>query len=490
MHMRVLADRSSGRVPAGPDGSEQRTVVVIGAGITGLVAAYELRRRGLDVMLYEASRQAGGNLRTSSVDGFLAEHGAQSFVRTQELDDLISRLGLSDDVVECAPNAQRTYLARDNRLHLLPHSLPSLVRSRLLSAKARLRLLFEPFIPRNASELDESVGSFVSRRCGREMLDYIVAPIIRSSCGGDVMALSMAQLFPREHRLERKYGSLGRSLLEARFRSRRLKPDGIELPATRAVGFDSKVASFRDGMQTLPNALERALKGAVRLNCPARLLHRHDARWVIEAGPDGVSKTHTVDAVILAVPAHGLTAMELPAEVRRYAGSIEHVEHPPVSTLTLGFRREDILHPFGAAKILVPESQCRTVSGVQINSAMFPGRAPEGHVTITCMAGGTGAPDIARLDTNELVDRTISELAPILGVRGYPVFRKHVHWVRGVPQMSVGFSEVKRAADAVELLNPGLYLAGSFRSGQLVGQCVEGGQQVAHRVATYLTRAG
>jgi oxygen-dependent protoporphyrinogen oxidase len=49
---------------------------------------------------------------------------------------------------------------------------------------------------------------------------------------------------------------------------------------------------------------------------------------------------------------------------------------------------------------------------------------------------------------------------------------------------------VKDAADMTEQQNPGLYLAGNYRNGVSVGDCIASGQQVAERVAGYLSRAG
>jgi len=65
-----------------------------------------------------------------------------------------------------------------------------------------------------------------------------------------------------------------------------------------------------------------------------------------------------------------------------------------------------------------------------------------------------------------------------------------VYWSRGIPQYSVGYGAVKDAADATEAANPGLYLTGNYRHGVSVGDCIASGQQVAEKVAAYLTRAG
>ena len=60
------------------------------------------------------------------------------------------------------------------------------------------------------------------------------------------------------------------------------------------------------------------------------------------------------------------------------------------------------------------------------------------------------------------------------------------YWSRAIPQYTVGYQAVKDAADSTEQQNPGLYLAGNYRNGVSVGDCIASGQQVAERVAAYL----
>jgi oxygen-dependent protoporphyrinogen oxidase len=110
-------------------------------------------------------------------------------------------------------------------------------------------------------------------------------------------------------------------------------------------------------------------------------------------------------------------------------------------------------------------------------------------VTITCFVGGARAPQAAREETDLLVEQVLLDLRELLGIRGEPVFAHHVFWSRAIPQYTVGYAAVKSAAEAAESANPGLYLAGNYRHGVSVGDCVSSGQQVAARVEEYLARA-
>lgn len=489
--MPALVDWSATAQPilTDADVGEHRSVAVVGAGITGLVAAYELRRLGIDVTLYEASAHSGGNIRTTHDGGFLAEHGPNSFVTSVAVEALLAKLDLLDDVVEANPLANKRFVVRGGQLVPFPLSPSTMFRTKLFSFRAKLRVLLEPLVSRGASAEDESIASFVRRRLGREVLDFAVDPFISGIFAGDPEILSMAHAFPRVHNLERTYGSISKGLMAQRRDAKRARAKGSAVGGAAPTS-STRLISFVDGMQTLPDALAASLTGTLRLGCPARLLHRDNERWVLEAGPDLDTRKQTVDAVVLATPAHALAAMELPAELRRLASGVERVEYPPVSALTLGFRRRDVAHPLDGFGMLIPAVEERKILGVLFSSSLFPARAPESHVTITCFVGGARHPALARENTAVLVQRVLPDLHALIGVRGEPVYVNHVFWPKAIPQYTVGYAAVKSAADAMEVENPGLYLAGNYRNGVSVGDCVAGGQQIAERVAVYLARAG
>ncbi|MFN9120085.1 MAG: protoporphyrinogen oxidase [Gemmatimonas sp.] len=490
--MRALADHLGNMPSIDADSGASRSVAVVGAGITGLVAAYELRRRGVNVTLYEASGHAGGAIRTTHADGFLAEHGPNSFVTSAPVDALLQRLDLQDDVVEANPGANRRYVVRHGMPLPFPLTPLAMLGTKLLSFRAKVRVLMEPLIRARRTPDDESVASFVRRRLGHEVLDYAVDPFISGIFAGDAETLSMAHAFPRVAELERECGSLSKGLMAQRRQraSDDPPPTAHQGAMTASPPARARLISFVDGMQTLPAALEASLTGTLRLGCPVRLVHRHESRWTVEAGPDGAARSRTVDAVVMATPAHVLAAMELPAALRKFAAPIERVEYPPVSTLTLGFRRVDVAHPLDGFGMLIPHTEKRSLLGALFSSSLFPGRAPDGYVALTCFVGGARQPERAREDTDLLVERVLSDLRQLLGVRGEPEFAQHVYWSRAIPQYTVGYQAVKDAADIAEWQNPGLYLAGNYRHGVSVGDCVASGIQVADQVAAYLARAG
>lgn len=476
-----------------------RRVAVVGAGITGLVTAWQLARQGVDVTLFEASGQAGGAIRTTHADQFLAEHGPNSFVTSPAVEQLLADLDLLDEVVEASRTANRRYVVRGGSLLPFPLSPLAMLGTSLFSLRAKLRVLLEPLVARGTASRDESIAAFVRRRLGSEVLDYAVDPFISGIFAGDPEQLSLQHAFPRIHELEQTHGSLSQGLMAQRRAARAaLKqttgpstpadPSADEAPE-RPASQGTRLISFLDGMQSLTDALVAGLVGRVQLGCPVRLLHRDASHWLLEAGADGAVRTHTFDAVVMATPAHVLAAMELPGAMRTLTAAIDGVQYPPVSTLTLGFAREDVAHPLDGFGMLLPARERRHLLGVLFNSTLFPQRAPDGHVTITCFVGGARAPQAAREETDLLVEQVLLDLRELLGIRGEPVFAHHVFWSRAIPQYTIGYAAVKSAAESAEAANPGLYLAGNYRHGVSVGDCVASGQQVAARVESYLARA-
>ncbi|MSR06300.1 MAG: FAD-binding protein [Gemmatimonadetes bacterium] len=75
-------------------------LAIIGGGLAGLVAAFELAGAGRRVALYEAQAQAGGQVRTRHQNGYLIEEGAEGFVAADvAVPALCKELGLADQII-------------------------------------------------------------------------------------------------------------------------------------------------------------------------------------------------------------------------------------------------------------------------------------------------------------------------------------------------------------------------------------------------------
>jgi len=455
------------------------SVVVVGAGITGLTTAYALRSRGIAVTVCERDSAAGGVMATTVDGGYLAEHGPNSFMSAPHVETLLQELGLDGDCAEARPAARRRYVVRAGRMVALPASPPAMLLSPLLSARGKLRAAAEWMIPARRERDDESVAAFVRRRLGAEVLDYAVSSFVAGVYAGDPERLSVTHAFPRLAALEREHGSLLRGLVRG-VRAARAQPGGAN-PRPRLL-------SFRAGMATLPGALHRALGTSVRLASAVTRVEAHGGRWRVETATAGGAVSYDAGAVVYTGPAHALSAVTWPARLQPELQVMQGVRYPPVATLTLGFVRGDVAHPLDGFGVLVPEREPFSMLGALFTSTTFAGRAPDGCVAITCFLGGTRRPDLGSAPARHALDVALADLRSLLGVRGAPTYVKHVRWPLAIPQYDVGYAAVKDAAAAAERRCDGLYFVGQFRHGVSVGDCVGAGYDTAARVAADLAQ--
>src|SRR5215204_1983466 len=194
-------------------------VAIVGGGIAGLAAAYELRLRGLSVVVLEAGSRAGGVITTERSNGWVIDGGPDSMlVQKPAAVALCRELGLGDRLISTL-TPRTAYVLRDGRLHPLaegsflgfPLKFSALAKSSLFTLGGKVRLAGELFVPRGGGE-DESIASFVRRRFGVEAADYLAEPLLAGIHAGDAERLSMRALFPRLLDAERQSGSVLRSV--------------------------------------------------------------------------------------------------------------------------------------------------------------------------------------------------------------------------------------------------------------------------------------
>jgi oxygen-dependent protoporphyrinogen oxidase len=414
---------------------------------------------GHDVTVYEGSHRAGGMVRSERRDGFLAEHGPNSMqAPAGAVARLFRDLSLDQRRVDASPSARNRYVVRHGRLEPLPLSPPALLTSPLLSLRGKLALATEPFT-RAAPAGEESIAAFVRRRMGREFLDYVAAPFVSGIYAGDPESLSMRHALPRIHAFEREHGSVLRGAI------RRARVGTRPAP----------LLSFRDGLEELTSRLSAALGDRVKLDAPVTAVRREENRWSVVT--PAAEARH--DAVLLAAPAHALARLRVDARQGDRLAELRDIPHSPVAVLVLGLRREDVEHPLDGFGLLAPTVEGRRVLGVVFSSTVFPGRAPEGHVTLSVFMGGTLQPEVAALDTDALQELALRELGELLGVNATPVFRAHAHWPQAIPQYVVGYDRFTAVLDAIESANPALRFAGSYRHGVALGDALGSGLDAA-----------
>jgi len=458
--------------------STAKSFAIVGGGITGLCAAWRLQREGHRVTVFERGSHVGGSVVSHAQDGWLVEAGPNSLQESPEVTKLINELGLSRERVVATPAARNRYIVRGGRLVPAPTSPPAFLLSPLFSVRARLRVFREMLTRPRVRTTDISLASFVAAHFGQELVDYGLNPLVGGIYAGDPDKLSARYSFPNLWQLERRYGSILRGLrAQAAERKARGEATGM-----------APVISFERGLHTLPAALAAALPaGTIRTGAHVTSLIP-GRPWKIIWNEGENVQTAEFDGVLLAAPAHALGQVVFGTLGERPLASLDHLPHPPVSSLFLGFRREQVKHPLDGFGALVPARERRSLLGVLFSSSLFARRAPEGYVALTVFAGGMRQPDAGRLPTPELLARVMPDLRELLGITGEPVFTHHSFWPKAIPQYNVGHERFLEPITQCENRHDGLFIGGNSRDGISLPDCVRGGQKLAQRAAEWAAR--
>lgn len=458
------------------------SVAVIGAGITGLTAAYRLQQLGIPATVYEAGNRVGGVIQTFRHNGYLAESGPNSILETSpKITQLVNELGLASRRIYSDPHAQNRYLVRGERPMAMPASPGAFLKTPLFSWRAKSRLFVEPLIRRAAPDTEESVGEFVVRRLGGEFLNYAINPLVAGIYAGDPMRLSVKHAFPKLHALEQRYGSLllGQ-VLGARERRRRQE---VSKQSAKKFSFDA-------GLQVLTDTLHEKLHERVHLRAKAVALREEPGGWgvIVETPAGPMELRHT--AVLLTAPAGALSNIEVASRAEVSLRPLGEIVYPPIASVVLGFRREDVAHPLDGFGMLIPAVEPFKILGTLFSSSLFPGRAPAGHVTLTSYIGGCRAPQLAGHRPDELIRLTVRDLKVLLGITGAPTFQHTTTFPHAIPQYEVGFGRFKTLMEQIERSAPGLFFAGHFRDGISLSDSILSGLGAADRLAQYLAQPG
>jgi len=461
--------------------SDMKPVAIIGGGITGLTAAFNLQQRGIPVTLYEGSGRVGGVIRTVRENGYLAECGPNTILETSpRIGDLIRDAGLELHQLYSDPDAEKRYLVRDKQLINLPASPLGFLTTRLFSWRAKASLLVEPFRRRSDSDMEESLADFVLRRLGHEFLDYAINPFVAGVYAGDPERLSVKHAFPKLYALEQRYGSLIKGQILGA--SERKRQGTVSKQNAKKISFD-------EGLQVLTDTLGEKLGEQVRLNhAVKRISHSTDGDgWRIDFEKNGSNVSSSHSGVLLTLPAYCLVDLEIHSQDKLVdMALLGQIEYPPVTSVVLGFRRKDVSHPLDGFGVLIPQIEKFNSLGSIFSSSLFPGRCPEGHIAFTSYVGGTRSPDLALKKPDEIISLVMEDLRVLVGLSGQPTYTHVCCYPSAIPQYNIGFGRMKARMDEIEQEASGIFLGGHFRDGISLGDSILAGYNAADRISEYL----
>lgn len=433
---------------------------VLGGGISGLTAAWFLKQRGAEVTLFE-KETPGGAIRTELKHGLVLDLGPNSLRdKSGELLQLIFELGLKDELLMISKAFKTRSIVRNSKLQFIKPSLTSLLRTDLLSLKAKLRFFAEPFQP-IGKEQEESVGSFLRRRVGKEAVNYLADPILSGIFAGDIEKLSKTEILPEFARYESEYSSLFLGIL-----SKNKTINHPQLPA---------VFNFHNGLQTLPNRLAEKLNSEL-IHTKVTCLEFIDNHVKVTTEND----MYIFDKVLSCLPAHVLSSLIF-EHAPDLSNHLEKIHYPAVLSTSVTYSNKDIPKNTDAFGFLVPRIEGFDLLGAIWKSSIFPSHTPEGQKQFTLLAGGAHKV-IQKNEITETQNKIIQEFSKIMNINAEPIHSDHMYWEKAIPQQNLGYGKMRSAVSDFMKIQKNFTIGGNYLWGVSIPDCIKQAKLTAQQL--------
>jgi oxygen-dependent protoporphyrinogen oxidase len=427
-------------------------IAILGAGITGLTAAYYIQKAGLPVVVLEKSDLPGGNLRSLQKGPYLLETGPNTLQLNNSLFDFLTETGFAGNIQYARPEAKYRYILKNDRYQRLPSGPISLFFSSFFSWKAKRSIIREPKVPFQEVP-GETMDHFCRRRFGDEVTDFVVAPFVSGIYAGNPRSLLVEEAFPRLKEWEKNHGSV-------------VKGFSIAAKTNHHKGTFAFPGGIGDLARHLANKVE------VTYGTEVISVKKNQEGFRIETNGKPVEASH----IISTVPAH--VAAELFQEISpEFEAALAAIEYPPVTVVHTAYKKSQVgrhLKGFGA---LHPPSEQAFSLGTLFTSTLFEGRCPEDEVLYTTFVGGIRQPERAMLPEGELKQGVRADLGRFLRATGDPEFQSVIRWPRAIPQYNKAITAYKPFLEG--LSQQGLHFGGNWAGGVAVGNCIERGRELA-----------
>jgi protoporphyrinogen/coproporphyrinogen III oxidase len=450
-----------------------KKIGILGAGISGLTAAYLLQKKGYEVTVLEKKSSPGGAIETDFEKGYLLERGPNSALETTPvIAQLVDELHLKDEIIYGSKQSNKRYILRDNKLHALPVSPQAFLKTKLFSSKAKGRLFLEPFISRSKDGYYQSISEFVKRRLGEEFLDYAINPFVAGVYAGNPDKLSVKSAFPLLYNLEEKYGGLIIGTVRS-IRERKKRPEKAKQSA--------KMFSFKKGMHTLTNAIAAQLDDKIIYSADVSGVEKKSFGYGIHYSSGNDKSSLSCDAVISTIPAFNAADIFKNFDPQ-LANHLREIYYPPVLVVSLSYNKSSVKLPLDGFGFLVPEKEKKSFLGAIWNSIIFPERADDDKALFTLFVGGARDPEIINYDKQVLINKVKKEFEEIMHIKEEPLFISSRFWGRAIPQYNLGYIEHENYFDKFERENPGFILSGNYRGGISVSDCIKNSEMVVNKL--------
>ncbi len=459
------------------------SIVIIGAGISGLSIAYRIKKSipQAKLRVLEAGKRAGGVVNTIHDQDTLMETGPESFSTLKpDLMKLAEELEIADRIISTNPEHRRSFINLSKKLHPLPEGLMffaptklcALAGSDIFSLAGKLRMSLDLLLPARKESGDESLSSFVKRRLGGEVLEKLAEPMIAAIYGGNPELLSAQSTVAQLVEMERKHGSIIKGLIKS-LDSQSLKSAGPRY---------ATMASFDTGIGLLIDRLLQTLdKDCLELEKEVIDLSRSPDQksWVISCSDQS---SYGADYIVLSTDAEQCAKL-LNKHNSKLAAYLSGIPRSPALIINLLYERNKLKHELDGLGFVVPKKENTLVSACSFSSVKFGGRSPSDKVLLRVFTGGLQKANVLDMDEKSLVESCHLELKELLKIEAGPllsIVKKHRN---AIPQYMVGHKQRLDLIDIERANLPGLELIGNSYGGVGLSDCVRSANAAAARLA-------
>ncbi|WP_283658026.1 protoporphyrinogen oxidase [Paenibacillus sp. RC343] len=463
-----------------------KKVVVLGGGISGLSAAFYVKKLAeekqveVEITLVEKSDRLGGKLQTVRQNDFMIEKGPDAFLaRKTAMLELTMELGLEAELVSTNPKAKSACILHKGKLHTMPMGfilgiptkLTPFIRTGLISPLGKARAALDLIIPAKKGDMDESLGNFIKRRLGKEVLDQITEPLLSGIYAGDTHSLSLMSTFPQFKQMEQKHGSLIKGMTKGAGRKSAVQE---KLPD---IAKKSMFLSYRQGLSTIVERLKERL---------------HTVHFVMGQGVAEVRKEDgyqvildhgqviDADAVICAVPA--FVAAKLFSGVASVS-LLNKISYVSVANIALAYKNTELHLAFEGTGFLVPRKEGKKITACTWSSTKWSHTAPEGYTLLRAYIGHAGAQEWIQMTDAELVDAARKDLKDLMGLEAEPEFAEVSRCNQSMPQYPIGHKEyLAKVRYDLSQYSPNVFLCGAGYGGVGIPDCIAQGKEAAEQL--------
>ncbi len=440
----------------------KKKVAIIGAGISGLVTAFYLKKAGIDFRVFEKQNRIGGVISTEKENGFLFEKGPNSGVLSNvELVKLFEDLKDDCELETADQTSKKRLIWKNGKWNALPSSIMTAITTPLFTFGDKLRVLGEPFRKKGTNP-HENLSQLVKRRLGQSFLDYAIDPFISGIYAGNTEYLIPKYALPKLYSLEQTYGSFIKGAIKK----------GKESKTDDEKKISKEIFSVKGGLIELINALAKNIGNSnIKTNCGDLKVLQKDNLYIID------KETYT--NVISTVNSPNI-AKVFPFILEEELENILNLKYAKVVEATIGFNNWNgsDLKAFGG---LVPGKENKNILGVLFMSSIFKNRAPKSGALLTIFAGGTKREDLTQVseaDLKEIIKKDIVEMMDLQTFN--PDLFKLSYYDYAIAQYGVDTKERIEAVLNIQNKYSGIILGGSITGGVGIADRVKQAKDISN----------